>query len=103
MKLDGPFKKASSTDLVNKFDKIISRSVGKWFHSRSQPYAAGKTNLPIHRLSVTSDQADWKIEFENYSPVFFESDKLIEANQMIPRPENLKFPDHSFKDSSTKH
>ena len=91
VKLDGPFKKPSSDELINKANKVINRSLRKWFHSRSQPYASDKTGSnQVHRFSVTSDKFDWNTELEDYTPAFFESEDIIHSNEIVPRPENYK-------------
>ena len=88
VKLEGPLKKMSDTEFGSKCEKLIFRSTQKWFNSRNQPYAGGKTDgQTIRRFPVPPDRMRWETEFEEYVPVFFESEKLIDGTLRVEKSE----------------
>ena len=95
VKLEGPLKKMSDTEFGSKCEKLIFRSTQKWFNSRNQPYAGGKCprvqgvtdGQTIRRFPVPPDRMRWETDFEEYVPVFYESEKLIDGTLRVVKSE----------------
>ena len=88
VKLEGPLKKMTDTEFGSKCEKLIFRSTQKWFNSRNQPYAGGKTGgHTIRRFPVPPDRMRWETVFEEYVPVFFESENLIDGTPRVEKSE----------------
>ena len=89
VKLEGPLKKMSDTEFGSKCEKLVFRSTKKWFNSRNQPYAGGKTNgQTIRRFPVPPDRMRWETGFEEYVPVFYESEQLIDGTLRVESSES---------------